>query len=200
MVLSSHCLCVSGQWSECGEGGSPTGRQHDPTRWQQPHGQGCHGNPQPRPGGGFEEEKWESISCPLGCYCRWMLVVLDPCPWSAWRVCLSLSPPPVPQQSKRLSTPAIALRSKSMTSELEEMGKTSALNQLLGDEKRRITRWKDRQGDVDKSGQRLKAEDTGRNRLRWRGVTETVWNQSVGSCYRCRKCEGVVERGLNLDS
>lgn len=29
----------------------------------------------------------------------------------------------VPQQSKRLSTPAIALRSKSMTSELEEMGK-----------------------------------------------------------------------------
>ncbi|XP_031675655.1 SH3 and multiple ankyrin repeat domains protein 1-like [Oncorhynchus kisutch] len=30
----------------------------------------------------------------------------------------------IPQQSKRLSTPAIALRSKSMTSELEEMGKT----------------------------------------------------------------------------
>lgn len=29
----------------------------------------------------------------------------------------------VPQQSKRLTTPAIALRSKSMTSELEEMGK-----------------------------------------------------------------------------
>uniref|UniRef100_A0A8C9ZU92 SH3 and multiple ankyrin repeat domains 1 n=1 Tax=Sander lucioperca TaxID=283035 RepID=A0A8C9ZU92_SANLU len=29
----------------------------------------------------------------------------------------------IPQQSKRLSTPAIALRSKSMTSELEEMGK-----------------------------------------------------------------------------
>lgn len=34
--------------------------------------------------------------------------------------------PPVPQQSKRLSTPAIALRSKSMTSELEEMGKKLA--------------------------------------------------------------------------
>uniref|UniRef100_A0A8C9S469 SH3 and multiple ankyrin repeat domains 1 n=1 Tax=Scleropages formosus TaxID=113540 RepID=A0A8C9S469_SCLFO len=30
----------------------------------------------------------------------------------------------VPQQSKRLTPPAIALRSKSMTSELEEMGKT----------------------------------------------------------------------------
>uniref|UniRef100_A0A8C7XB18 PDZ domain-containing protein n=1 Tax=Oryzias sinensis TaxID=183150 RepID=A0A8C7XB18_9TELE len=29
----------------------------------------------------------------------------------------------IPQQSKRLNTPAIALRSKSMTSELEEMGK-----------------------------------------------------------------------------
>jgi len=35
----------------------------------------------------------------------------------------SLSLHTVPQQSKRLSTPAIALRSKSMTSELEEMGK-----------------------------------------------------------------------------
>lgn len=34
--------------------------------------------------------------------------------------------PSVPQQSKRLSTPAIALRSKSMTSELEEMGKSWA--------------------------------------------------------------------------
>uniref|UniRef100_A0AAQ6APN3 SH3 and multiple ankyrin repeat domains 1 n=1 Tax=Amphiprion ocellaris TaxID=80972 RepID=A0AAQ6APN3_AMPOC len=33
----------------------------------------------------------------------------------------------IPQQSKRLSTPAIALRSKSMTSELEEMGKKEAL-------------------------------------------------------------------------
>uniref|UniRef100_A0A672G1I4 PDZ domain-containing protein n=1 Tax=Salarias fasciatus TaxID=181472 RepID=A0A672G1I4_SALFA len=32
----------------------------------------------------------------------------------------------IPQQSKRLSTPAIALRSKSMTSELEEMGKSLA--------------------------------------------------------------------------
>uniref|UniRef100_A0A674PAE5 SH3 and multiple ankyrin repeat domains 1 n=1 Tax=Takifugu rubripes TaxID=31033 RepID=A0A674PAE5_TAKRU len=32
----------------------------------------------------------------------------------------------IPQQSKRLSTPAIALRSKSMTSELEEMGKKLA--------------------------------------------------------------------------
>uniref|UniRef100_A0A3B3UVU7 PDZ domain-containing protein n=1 Tax=Poecilia latipinna TaxID=48699 RepID=A0A3B3UVU7_9TELE len=32
----------------------------------------------------------------------------------------------IPQQSKRLSTPAIALRSKSMTSELEEMGKKQA--------------------------------------------------------------------------
>uniref|UniRef100_A0A3B4B7D0 PDZ domain-containing protein n=1 Tax=Periophthalmus magnuspinnatus TaxID=409849 RepID=A0A3B4B7D0_9GOBI len=31
----------------------------------------------------------------------------------------------IPQQSKRLSTPAIALRSKSMTSELEEMGKSN---------------------------------------------------------------------------
>uniref|UniRef100_A0AAY5F0G3 SH3 and multiple ankyrin repeat domains protein 1 n=1 Tax=Electrophorus electricus TaxID=8005 RepID=A0AAY5F0G3_ELEEL len=31
----------------------------------------------------------------------------------------------IPQQSKRLSTPAIALRSKSMTSELEEMGKST---------------------------------------------------------------------------
>lgn len=40
----------------------------------------------------------------------------------AW-LTASPSPPPVPQQSKRLSTPAIALRSKSMTSELEEMGK-----------------------------------------------------------------------------
>ncbi len=36
---------------------------------------------------------------------------------------LSLSLHTVPHQSKRLSTPAIALRSKSMTSELEEMGK-----------------------------------------------------------------------------
>lgn len=32
----------------------------------------------------------------------------------------------VPQQSKRLSAPAIALRSKSMTSELEEMGGSRA--------------------------------------------------------------------------
>lgn len=41
-------------------------------------------------------------------------------------LCSRLSSPPVPQQSKRLSTPAIALRSKSMTSELEEMGKKLA--------------------------------------------------------------------------
>lgn len=34
----------------------------------------------------------------------------------------ALSLPSVPQQSKRLTPPAIALRSKSMTSELEEMG------------------------------------------------------------------------------
>lgn len=40
-------LCVSGQRSERGEGWSPAGRQHDPARRQQPHGQGCHGNPQP---------------------------------------------------------------------------------------------------------------------------------------------------------
>lgn len=47
--------------------------------------------------------------------------------WSSWHqwhfLSLSLSLNTVPQQSKRLSTPAIALRSKSMTSELEEMGK-----------------------------------------------------------------------------
>lgn len=34
------------------------------------------------------------------------------------------SPLAVPQQAKRLTPPAIALRSKSMTSELEDMGKT----------------------------------------------------------------------------
>ncbi|CAG07204.1 unnamed protein product, partial [Tetraodon nigroviridis] len=38
----------------------------------------------------------------------------------------------IPQQSKRLSTPAIALRSKSMTSELEEMGKNLAGVQKAG--------------------------------------------------------------------
>uniref|UniRef100_A0A3B1JVV6 SH3 and multiple ankyrin repeat domains protein 1 n=1 Tax=Astyanax mexicanus TaxID=7994 RepID=A0A3B1JVV6_ASTMX len=42
----------------------------------------------------------------------------------------------IPQQSKRLSTPAIALRSKSMTSELEEMGKTS---EMQGEQKERDT-------------------------------------------------------------
>jgi hypothetical protein len=34
------------------------------------------------------------------------------------------SPLAVPQQAKRLTPPAIALRSKSMTLELEDMGKT----------------------------------------------------------------------------
>lgn len=61
MLLNSLSLSAStsvpGQRSECGEGWSPTGCQHDSARWQQPHGQGCHGNPQPRHGGRLEEEK-----------------------------------------------------------------------------------------------------------------------------------------------
>lgn len=47
----------------------------------------------------------------------------------------------VPQQSKRLSTPAIALRSKSMTSELEEMGKD-----------------RDENEEVDRKGYRIDVE------------------------------------------
>ncbi len=41
--------------------------------------------------------------------------------WMAFDL-TALSLPLVPQQSKRLTPPAIAVRSKSMTSELEEMG------------------------------------------------------------------------------
>lgn len=107
---------VPGQWAECGEGWSQTGGQHDPARGQQPHGQGRHGYPQPWHGWWFQEEKWGRVYCTLGWCCRWILSLTDCC----------FPSPPVPQQSKRLSTPAIALRSKSMTSELEEMGKKLA--------------------------------------------------------------------------
>lgn len=50
-------------------------------------------------------------------------VLHDDYHWTPVTLFLSLFLHTVPQQSKRLSTPAIALRSKSMTSELEEMGK-----------------------------------------------------------------------------
>lgn len=46
----STVVIVPGQRAECGEGWSQTGGQHDPARWQQPHGQGRHGYPQPRHG------------------------------------------------------------------------------------------------------------------------------------------------------
>ena len=82
-------------------------------------------------------------------------------PWSsaawlttAFPVCSS----PVPQQSKRLTTPAIALRSKSMTSELEEMGK-KRINCLLGAGWMAKNEGAGLQGEVDREGECFRAEE-----------------------------------------
>lgn len=43
----TNCLCLLGEWPECGEGWPPPGGQHDSTGWQQLNGQSCHGCPEP---------------------------------------------------------------------------------------------------------------------------------------------------------
>ena len=86
-----------------------------------------------------------------GWYHEWMLVTVS----LTTSVFFSASSPPVPQQSKRLSTPAIALRSKSMTSELEEMGKKQAQIKYRGVEMKGITKeWKS--GLLGRCRQKLK--------------------------------------------
>lgn len=69
-----------------------------------------------------------------------MLVVIEPHSPNSLANVLFVPSSPVPQQSKRLSTPAIALRSKSMTSELEEMGKKLALTNFWGCKKKHADR------------------------------------------------------------
>lgn len=43
---------LAGEWAECGEGGPQAGGEYDPAGREQPHGEGCHGGPQPGDGGG----------------------------------------------------------------------------------------------------------------------------------------------------